>query len=69
MNTGGVYIIEDVGLEDEDAMHKGPFVLSSKSGKVEQKLVPMLQKEIPDIRFYVTGGKNFKNQPIGIITF
>jgi len=69
MNTGGVYIIEDVGLEDEGAMHKGPFVLGTESGKVEQTLIPMLQKEIPDIRFYVTGGKNFKNQPVGIITF
>jgi len=69
MNAGGVYIIEDVSLDDEDSMHKGPLVLSSESGKVEQTLIPMLQKEIPDIRFYITGGETFKNQPIGIITF
>ena len=45
------------------------MLLGTESGKVEQTLIPMLQKEIPDIRFYVTGGKNFKNQPVGIITF
>jgi cephalosporin hydroxylase len=69
MNKDGVYIIEDINFEQEGAMCSGPMTYYEDTNHVSQMSIPVIQKEIPNIRFYVTGGEMFQNQPIGIITF
>jgi hypothetical protein len=69
MNEGGVYIIEDLSFEDEGAMSTGPMTYYEDTNQVAQITIPVIQEKIPNIRFYLTGGKKFENQPIGIITF
>jgi hypothetical protein len=69
MNKDGVYIIEDISFDTDGAMYPGPMTYYEDTNQVSQMSIPVIQKEIPNIRFYVTGGKMFGNQPIGIITF
>ena len=69
MNKDGVYIIEDISFETDGAMLGGPLTYYEDTKQVSQISIPVIQNEIPNIEFYVTGGETFENQPIGIITF
>ena len=66
MKPGGVYVIEDISFENPESLYK-IFKLTPEGGK--EMLKPVIEREIPEIKFQLTGGEMFKNQPVGIIHF
>jgi len=68
MNPGGVYIIEDISFDDEESMYDS-FELSQNGKGMEYFTRSVIQKEIPEINFNMSGGEKFQNQPVGIIYF
>ena len=66
MNPGGVYIIEDISFEREESVYTSyKLTESGMQNVVEAKI----QRDIPEIQFYATGGEMFQNQPVGVIYF
>ena len=66
MNPGGVYIIEDISFEREDSVYTSyKLTESGMQNVVEAKI----QRDIPEMQFYMTGGELFQNQPVGVIYF
>ena len=66
MNPGGVYIIEDISFEREDSVYTSyKLTESGMQNVVEAKI----QRDIPEMQFYITGGELFQNQPVGVIYF
>ena len=65
MNKGGVYIIEDISFIPESI--KTMYKIGGES--LEPYQVSKIQYEIPNIKFYSTGGEMFSNQPIGVVRF
>ena len=66
MNPGGVYIIEDISFEREESVFTSyKLTESGMQNVVEAKI----QRAIPEMQFYMTGGEMFENQPIGVIYF
>jgi|TARA_B100001287_G_C22488885_1_gene438017 spermidine synthase len=66
MNPGGVYIIEDISFEREESVYTSyKLTESGMQNVVEAKI----QRDIPEMQFYMTGGELFQNQPVGVIYF
>ena len=66
MNPGGVYIIEDISFEREDSVYTSyKLTENGMQNVVEAKI----QRDIPEMQFYITGGELFQNQPVGVIYF
>jgi spermidine synthase len=66
MNPGGVYIIEDISFEREGSVYTSyKLTESGMQNVVEAKI----QRDIPEMQFYMTGGELFQNQPVGVIYF
>ena len=66
MKPGGVYIIEDISFEREESVYTSyKLTESGMQNVVEAKI----QRDIPEMQFYMTGGELFQNQPVGVIYF
>ena len=64
MNQGGVYIIEDISFVPESFLE----MIKLDGKNVTTFKVSKLQHEIPNIKFYMTGGETYTN-PVGVIRF
>ena len=66
MNPGGVYIIEDISFEREESVYTSYKLTESGMQNVVEANI---QRDIPEMQFYMTGGELFQNQPVGVIYF
>jgi len=66
MKPGGVYIIEDISFEREESVYTSYELTASGMQNVVKAKI---QRDIPEIQFYTTGGEMFQNQPVGVIYF